>query len=79
MPHPKEQPFHHSYLDIRHEGTNNILMMFWYFEDQAKLSHLVKRMSVQPNYQESAKFRRKNNARTSMLQCSLLELWSANV
>ena len=30
-------------------------MMFWYFEGQAKLSHLVKRMSVQPNDQEKCK------------------------
>ena len=30
-------------------------MMFWYFEGQAKLSYLVKWMSVQPNYQEKCK------------------------
>ena len=30
-------------------------MMFWYFEGQAKLSHLVKWMSVQPNGQEKCK------------------------
>ena len=30
-------------------------MMFWYFEGQAKLNYLVKRMSVQPNYQEKCK------------------------
>ena len=30
-------------------------MMFWYFEGQAKLSHLVKWMLVQPNYQEKCK------------------------
>ena len=52
--HPKEQPFHHLYLDMRVQ-INNILLMFWYFEGQAKLSHLVKRMSVQPNYQEKCK------------------------
>lgn len=49
MPHPKERPF--SPLILRHEGTNNILLMFWYFEGQAKLRHLMKWMSVQPDNQ----------------------------